>query len=100
MADDKLHNEFSTSETFSRRLQDQRDFQSLSRTVEPGLNKRRPRAVLTKEQAIEVYQQKLANEALSTATSATSTIAANAAVVARRSSLLAIVFIALCLCLT
>ena len=43
---------------------------------------RRSRAVLTKEQAIEVYQQKLANEAPSA--KADARIAANAAAVARR----------------
>ena len=44
--------------------------------------KRRSRAVLTKEQAIEVFEQKLANEAPSAAADARA--AANAAVVARR----------------
>ncbi len=44
--------------------------------------KRRSRAVLTKEQAIEVYEQKLANEATSAAADARA--AANAAVVSRR----------------
>ena len=77
MSYDQLQSEIIPLEIFAKKLLDQREFDPLS-----PLNKRRSRAVLTKEQAIEVYKQKLANEAPSSATSAP--VAANAAVVARR----------------